>query len=268
MSNLYYLILALIPALAVGGFFYYRRAGRRRPDLGARRESGLAQAALPVGSAIVICLAGWAVLSLLFTPSRPEKSEVKNVVTRPVAGQAEANKPAGPPEKKAPPSDKAGTRPRLVATSPLAKAALRASPVSSQLADVGDGLVCKAPPAKTSARSGGKAAAVSSAGPTARPKAKTVKARAGEELRFTVLLASFGVKENADRFLARLKAAGLPVYVRRVKVNSKTFYRVMAGRFPSRAQARAYGRELEVKGYTAETGPPKAWPLASGPDSG
>ena len=68
-------------------------------------------------------------------------------------------------------------------------------------------------------------------------------------------LASFGQKDNADRAEAKLKAAGLPAFVRPAVVNSKTYYRLMVGRFQTGKEARAFGQDIEKRGLAEGLGP-------------
>lgn len=74
------------------------------------------------------------------------------------------------------------------------------------------------------------------------------------DFNYTVLLASFSMKSNAERNLARLRAAGVPVFISMAEVNQRSYYRLMAGRFPTRDEAVQYGRKLERSGLTRETG--------------
>jgi DedD protein len=60
--------------------------------------------------------------------------------------------------------------------------------------------------------------------PAAKPEAKA---------KFTLQLSSFQDKQEADAFLASVKAAGYQAYVTEAEVNDKTFYRVRLGTYRS-----------------------------------
>ncbi|MEW6265187.1 MAG: SPOR domain-containing protein [Thermodesulfobacteriota bacterium] len=91
---------------------------------------------------------------------------------------------------------------------------------------------------------------------------------AGPVLQYTVHLGSFGDKANADKALAKLKSAGVPAYLSRVELDAKTWHRLMAGRFPNRAKAEAYGKELQQRGLTSDTGPFTVKPIVGAREGG
>ncbi|MEW5724993.1 MAG: SPOR domain-containing protein, partial [Thermodesulfobacteriota bacterium] len=99
--------------------------------------------------------------------------------------------------------------------------------------------------------------------PTAEPEPTTVPG-----VKFSVHLASFGEKANADRSLAKLKAAGVPVFLSRIELDNKTWHRLMAGRFDTRAEAEAYGRQLKDRGLLKGLGEFMIKPIVETPDSG
>lgn len=69
-------------------------------------------------------------------------------------------------------------------------------------------------------------------------------------MQFTVHLSSFGDKNNAEQAVNKLKNAGVPAYITRIELDGKVWHRLMVGKFPSRAQAEAYGRDLKQRGLT------------------
>lgn len=71
---------------------------------------------------------------------------------------------------------------------------------------------------------------------------------------FTVHLGSFGEKANAEAYRARLAAAGHSAFISETTVDGKRWYRVMSGRFASRAEADAHGLELKRLDLTTDTG--------------
>ncbi|MEW5725516.1 MAG: hypothetical protein AB1896_20580, partial [Thermodesulfobacteriota bacterium] len=124
--------------LGLGVPIFLKEWGLVRPDRKPKpniRRTWVRQIALPVGAAIVLCLLAWVGLSLLFSPQTPPQPEVSNAVTRPlpevkpgVHATTPPGEPAAPPVKE---------REKLVADTPLVKAALGALPVSSPFNRVG-----------------------------------------------------------------------------------------------------------------------------------
>jgi cell division septation protein DedD len=203
------------------------------------------------------------------------------------SGQATGAAPAAP-----------GGRPSLVADSPMVQAALKVSPISSRLdsGGVGQGLIKTYPPKiiaqppapaippstaaqpKPAAKPTAPAAPAAAATPAPQAADPTAVSATGEELpvpatapatasglRFTVHLASFELKANADRALAELQAAGVPAFLTRIELDGKTYFRLMAGQFNSQPDADAYGQQLVAKGLTRNMGDPVAKPLYVAP---
>lgn len=251
--------------------------GRRsRPNVDGPGK--LKQLALPAAAALGAIVVVLMVVNFLWPESADR--EKANSLTRPVA---EAPKPAAdqpPPwEAESPPEP----TPRLVADSPMVKSAFRVSPVDSRLGRIGVGarLVAKAvgapvrpasPPTQAPAPSRGEETPAAPAPPpepqaaaptpptptppepTDQPATQPEPPAAGQG-RYTVHLASFRVPGNAERSKAKLQEAGVPAFISQVVVNQRTYHRLMAGRFPTRQEARRFGQSLQRRGLTAEFGP-------------
>ena len=71
---------------------------------------------------------------------------------------------------------------------------------------------------------------------------------------FTVHLSSFRDRDNAENYRSKLVEAGEQAYITETTVNGQHWYRVMSGRFKSRADAANYGRDLKRRDLTADTG--------------
>ncbi|MBU2550206.1 MAG: SPOR domain-containing protein [Proteobacteria bacterium] len=271
MTRTVLFILVFLAAIATGVVLFLLRAKPRenRPPY-APPDRGGGGPALPIAAAVVICIVGWAGLSLLFTPDRPEETRLQNSVSRNVAGPgpgATSGMPAAEPGT----AETAGQP--LIADTPLARAALKASPVSSELGMIGTGIrrIITEPAAapKPTPDSGTRPPTETVARPTPRPAPEPRPRPAAEapapprskpatpKEAYTVHLGSFGVKDNADRLAGRIRASGASVFVEKAQVHSKTYYRLYVGRFASRDEAVPYARRLEQQGLTAETGPYK-----------
>lgn len=277
--------VGLTAALRQWGPFAIPGRSTPRPNL---RKSKFDIFILPVVGAMIICLLAWAGLGLLLFPDKPEDEKVANAVSQTLPGNEEqkAGNEEPPPSKvKGRGSVQEDGRRLLVADSPLARAALKVSPVSSRLDVVGsqakskssavwqDVQVSKKAEDKKPVNQQKKPAAQTPASTTAQKKKKPEAAERkaatnpNSGLEFTVHLASFSEKANADRNLAKLKAAGAPAFVSRIQLNSGVWHRLMVGRFKTRSKAEAYGRELKQKGLTTE-GAFTVKPIVIEPDSG
>ena len=71
---------------------------------------------------------------------------------------------------------------------------------------------------------------------------------------FTVHLGSFTDQANAEKFRTKLTAAGEPAAVSGITLDGRLYYRVMSGRFDTRAAADAHGRDLRRRGLTDDRG--------------
>lgn len=71
---------------------------------------------------------------------------------------------------------------------------------------------------------------------------------------FTVHLSSFTEKDNADKYKTKLAGAGEISFITISEVDGRLWYRVMSGRFNTRANADAHGRDLKRRGLTANSG--------------
>ena len=73
--------------------------------------------------------------------------------------------------------------------------------------------------------------------------------------KYTVQLASFDEKNNAEKLIHDLAQRGYQAYSHEAKVKGKTYYRVRCGAFPSRKAAEDYawklGREAGIKGFVS-----------------
>jgi len=232
------------------------------------------KAVLATAGALIICLLAWAGLSRLITPRGPEDDRVANSISKPVPN-GQAVSPSGPSRTTQPGSTAAGPAAQvpslssLVVSSPLARAAMQASPLASGLAGIGSRLIQGTPPATRPETGAAKPpperppAEASVKTPEKSPAPKPAAPAPG--LQFTVHLASFGVKENAEQAAAQFKAAGYPAFLQKAEIDRKVFHRLMVGRFASQAEAEAYGRKLVQKNIVPGLGPFTVKPIVSGP---
>jgi SPOR domain len=71
--------------------------------------------------------------------------------------------------------------------------------------------------------------------------------------RYAVQLGAAPTLEGAQELVKKLKDKGLDTYIVKSEVAGKrTFYRVRAGKFPTQAEARKYGADLQQKGIVTE----------------
>jgi SPOR domain len=71
--------------------------------------------------------------------------------------------------------------------------------------------------------------------------------------RYAVQLGAAPTLEGAQEMVKQLKDKGLDTYIVKSEVAGKgTFYRVRAGKFPTQADARKYGADLQQKGIVTE----------------
>jgi cell division protein FtsN len=70
---------------------------------------------------------------------------------------------------------------------------------------------------------------------------------------FTVHLGSFVDQANAEKFRAKLAAAGEPAAISEINIDGRRWYRVLSGRFDTRTAADAHGRDLRRRGLTDDT---------------
>jgi len=61
---------------------------------------------------------------------------------------------------------------------------------------------------------------------------------------FTVQIASLANREGAIKMAERLKSRGYPVYLHKVNINAKTYYRVRCGNFEDKEEARSHQKQL------------------------
>jgi cell division protein FtsN len=73
---------------------------------------------------------------------------------------------------------------------------------------------------------------------------------------FTVHLGSFVDQANAEKFRAKLAAAGEEAAISEISLDGRRWYRVLSGRFDTRTAAEAHGRDLRRRGLTDDTGGP------------
>ncbi|MFH1135856.1 MAG: SPOR domain-containing protein [Pseudomonadota bacterium] len=271
-------LILIILGLVVGviAAYVYRELspppGTREPRPN-RKKFQLQQFIIPGVVMVLVVLTGWGVKSLLFGPAQPEPAvETVNVVSSPVSDGTHA----GADETVV----NLDEREALTSDSIMAQAAIRSVPLSSNLAVMGARLKLGRPSVKDSApiqeenpepkpapKPAAKAVqapksaaappkraepAPPKAAPKAEPKA-AAKAPPEEEagLVYTVHLASFQSKENAERALTKLKAAGDPAFINQVELDGKVYYRLMSGRFPTREKAENHGLALQSQGLTS-----------------
>jgi DedD protein len=284
---LLFLIIGLILGLGVAaaarelGYWGVPSRAGVRPNL---RKGRLKFAVVPVVGAVFVSVLAWLAFGALFTPDKPSQPSAGNSVSKPIPASKPLGAPSGPstPATRPPKAQPSPTE-RLVADSPVAEAALRVSPIQSALEQIGSmGARAAVPssaatvkptpetkpkPQKPSAETSTKPpspAEQPKPTPTAKPAEPPKPAQVETGVAYTVHLASFTEKENADRTLAKLKAAGVSAFVSQVEINGQVWHRLMVGRFPTQQQAQAYGKQLQEKGLTADMGPFKVKPIASG----
>jgi septal ring-binding cell division protein DamX len=71
---------------------------------------------------------------------------------------------------------------------------------------------------------------------------------------FTVHLGSFMDRANAEKFQAKLATAGESAAISETTIDGRLWYRVMSGRFDTRAAADAHGRDLRRRDLTDGNG--------------
>ena len=294
---IFILIIGLV--LAVGVPIVMKEWGlvqptRSEPRANMRR-SRLRQIGVPAAAAVAICLLAWAGLSLLFSPDSTETIEktenVPNSVSNNVEGQP-GQTPAAPgsPASAPAPAKPSGERVKLVVETPLAKAAVTALPVASPLDQVGHRLsrgnvptgssastpvpegpsvpmaTPDAPPTSPTPEAVPETAPQPTPPPAPRAETTPAPSRGSSGVsgvQFTVHLASFKEKANADRSLAALKSKGVPAFLTRIELDQTAWYRLMVGRFSSKGEAEAYGKELRQKGLLDNLGEYAVKPLVA-----
>ncbi len=92
--------------------------------------------------------------------------------------------------------------------------------------------------------------------PAAAPPAAAPEGRIlGGVREFTVHLASFADRANAEKYMGKLVSARVnDAFVAESVVNGRLWYRVMSGRFASQAEAEAHGNDLRRRNLTASGG--------------
>lgn len=71
---------------------------------------------------------------------------------------------------------------------------------------------------------------------------------------FTVHLGSFTDQDNADKYKGKLDGVGESAFISQVTMEGRLWFRVMSGRFNTRAAAEAHGKDLKRRGLTVDTG--------------
>ena len=263
-------ILFIILGLVIGvvAAYVYRELspppGARGPRPN-RKKLQPQQLIIPVIVMLLVILTGWGVKSLLFSA---ENKVVEEEAPNMVSNQVESDLQSGAGETVI----NLEEHEALAADSIMARAAIRSVPLSNNLAVMGRTSKLSRPPVKEAVALAKKVeppqapkpapkpktvkktstvAKPAKTNPNPKPKATEPEKSTSSDLLFTVHLASFQVKENADRSLARLKSAGAPAFVNQVELGGKTYYRLMVGRFSSREKAERYGLTLQSKGLTA-----------------
>jgi DedD protein len=150
-----------------------------------------------------------------------------------------------------PPAEPASA-PSVVAAAPAQSAGAPEQPVApeSRKLAVGEGKVEQAAvPTRASEREGGLADAFGRA--SARPPAEAVKRGA-----FALQLSASQSRDEADRFVRRLRDRGYAPYIVKAEVPAKgTWYRVRMGSFPTKDAAQRYlsdfKRETQLQAFVA-----------------
>jgi cell division protein FtsN len=188
---------------------------------GGARAAGLAQAAAAPADAL-------SQVGLLPTnrPAAPPKSSPEPA-SRPAAVKAETKPAAIAPPAAAPPA----TTAKADRVPPPASTASANSSLVRALAEPPPGAAAPPP-------SGGRSGILSNTEG------------------FTVHLGSFVDQANAEKFRAKLAAAGEEAAIAEINLDGRLWYRVLAGRFDTRTAAEAHGRELRRRGLTDDTGGP------------
>lgn len=71
---------------------------------------------------------------------------------------------------------------------------------------------------------------------------------------FTVHLGSFTDQDNAEKYKSKLDGVGETAFISQVTMEGRLWFRVMSGRFNTRAAAEAHGKDLKRRGLTVDTG--------------
>ena len=133
---------------------------------------------------------------------------------------------------------------------PEPKAAAPAAPEESPKLEIGEGRVEQAAvPTRAAEREGGLADAFTRA--AAKPPAEAVKGGA-----FTLQLSASQSRDEADRYVRRLRDRGYAPYIVKAEVAGKgTWYRVRMGSFPTKDAAQRYltdfKRETQLPAFVA-----------------
>jgi len=156
----------------------------------------------------------------------------------PTSGPATSPAPTAPASRPSPPSTSPPTAspPAASATpAPVAPASTAPTPADSNLVRTLAG-----PPGATNANA-----------PATAGRSPILSDTEG----FTVHLASFVDQANAEKFWDKLTTAGEPAAISEILMDGRRWFRVMSGRFTTRTEADAHGRELRRRGLINDTGP-------------
>ena len=95
---------------------------------------------------------------------------------------------------------------------------------------------------------------IADASPSSPPKEPTTGTILGGKKEFTVHLGSFAERANADKYKTKLAGAGELAFIIETTVDGRVWYRVMSGRFNTKNNADAHGRDLKRRNLTTENG--------------
>lgn len=270
------LIIGLVLGVVVAALTMYFMGDDRRRSCSAPKDK-IRQLILPVGIAVVVSIVTWGGISLVISPDQAEPPAVQNSIrqTLPAPDNTDQSTAAAIPEQT---NNQALTNPSPSSPPPAVPSAgqadAQALPAAKPISTIGPAVEhgssapispatptpatasATAPPASPPIQPQSPPAPSTAASRPAKPQTSSAPApTARQDFGFTVILASFGVKDNADQALAKLLSAGLPAFIHPVDIDSKVYYRLMVGNFPSRADAEAYGRRIEKKGLIPGLGP-------------
>lgn len=186
-----------------------------------------------------------------------------------IPGRAPAKAPvnSGSSAKKAAPADTPARTPQAAPTQPKRNApapanigpAVSAAPLTPSPPTAAGTAVARSSVASAASASSAPRAAAGGTGPARSAgsgsnlpvldEAALTSSRA-----FTVHLASFTIEDNAARYQAKLAEAGEPAFITQATREGRLWFRVMSGRFNTRAAAEAHGKDLKRRSLTVETG--------------
>lgn len=157
------------------------------------------------------------------------------------AAPAQPKKTAAAPKAAAP-----AKKPAAVPPPPIEKVPVQAPAPAAPAAE--------AAPVKVAGTGRASMVAAASASSSSLPQLATRRKNPADQTilsasrQFTVLVGSFREKDNAEKYQAELNAAGEQAFIVAADIEGQKWHRVMSGRFSSRPEAEAHGRDLKRRG--------------------